>query len=130
MEQNRIENIENTEKFKYLKEFAQKNREAASKPIGLYLVKLSNICLTKCADFNNMIISKSESKCLESCFYKHKESYHHTYKKFHDITYDSKSLDRSELYDDTMDLMKSIFIKESFEVNSKNKENKQYSIIQ
>jgi hypothetical protein len=63
-------------------------RNEAAKTYGKYLVNMTNMCFDKCISTDNIYFSRSEDKCIDSCFSKYRDINNYALIKFNEINKD------------------------------------------
>jgi hypothetical protein len=63
-------------------------RNEAAKTYGKYLVNMTNMCFDKCINTDEIYLTRSEDKCIDSCFSKYRDINNHALNKFNQINKD------------------------------------------
>jgi hypothetical protein len=88
--------------LKEKREREKKHKEEATKNFGDFLINITNFCFDKCIEADNIYMSKSEEKCVESFFEKYTEAHSYALGKFQEINEitESNKFERSKDYGD------------------------------
>jgi hypothetical protein len=91
-----------TPQLKEKRDREKKHKEEATKSFGDYLINITNLCFDKCIAADNIYMSKSEEKCVESFFEKYSEVHSYALGKFQEINEitERNKFERSKDYGD------------------------------
>jgi len=110
--------------LKEKREREKKHKEEATKSFGDYLINITNLCFDKCIIADNIFMSKSEEKCVESFFEKYTEAHSYALGKFQEINEitESNKFERSKDYGDIYGAL-AFYFKEDLEKLGKKHKN-------